>query len=174
MVKRLFLLRHAKSSWSDPDQADHERSLNSRGREACRLLAAHFAARNIRPSLVLCSAAARTRETFDRLAHALDWEPVVDYREGLYLASAANLLRAIQGSGVAESLMLVGHNPGLEDLAADLAGDGDPDARANLHRKYPTGGLATFRADLSDWRQAAPGKFYLESFVTPAELRTPA
>ena len=128
MVKRLFLLRHAKSSWATPGQADHERPLNGKGREACALLAAHFAAASIRPARVLCSTATRTRETLQRIAAELGWKPLADYREGLYLASAANLLKAIQGAGTTESLLLIGHNPGIEDLAADLGGDGDAGA----------------------------------------------
>jgi phosphohistidine phosphatase len=154
-MKRLFLLRHAKSSWDDEDLADHERPLSARGRRAADAMGRHLRAEGIEPELVLCSSAARTRETLARIGLAGQVE-----RE-LYGATASELiarLRAVPPS--VESVLVIGHNPGMHDLALALTGEpGD---------KYPTGALATI--DLDDWGTISPGSGRMIDFVRPREL----
>lgn len=171
MKKVLYLLRHAKSSWADAAAADHQRPLNARGREACRLLARHMDERGIRPARVLCSSSARTRETLQRISAELDWMPSVEFVDMLYLAPVRVVLREIGArGGGAPSLMVIGHNPGLEELAERLVGKGRIELRTDLARKFPTGALAAIGFDIHDWREIAPGAGTLEHFVVPAQL----
>ncbi len=168
-MKTLYLLRHAKSSWDDPRLADHERPLAPRGREAARRLAKHMARAKLRPELVLCSSAARAVETYEALAGALRG-PEVSTEDGLYGAGTEDLLARLRqvGEGV-RSVMLVGHNPGLADLAAALAGSGEPADLGRLRDKLPTGALAVLSFD-GAWAALRPGCASLESLVVPRDL----
>jgi phosphohistidine phosphatase len=167
-MKRLYLLRHAKSSWDDPTLADRDRPLAPRGRRAAKVMAKHLRRNAIAPQLVLCSPSSRTRQTLTRIAPALGKSAEVQIRSELYAASAAELLAVLRQvpDGVG-SVMLIGHNPGLQDLALSLARGGPEIDR--VRGKFPTAALATlgFRAG---WRELAPGSAELVSFVKPKEL----
>jgi phosphohistidine phosphatase len=166
-VKRLFLLRHAKSSWDDPRLDDRERPLAPRGRRASELIAGHLRREGIAPSLVLCSSATRTRETLQRVIPALDASDV-SIEDELYGASSEGLLQRLREvPGDLESVMLVGHQPAIQELALDLAGDGAELAR--LRAKFPTGAFATLLF-AGDWSELAPGSAELMAYVKPKEL----
>src|SRR5262245_58948257 len=123
-MQRLYLLRHAKSSWKDPDLADHDRPLARRGRRASGAIAAYLRERDIEPELVLCSSARRTRETLERLEPVLG-SPAVRIEPELYAAGASALLERLRRvPDAVGSVMLIGHNPGMEDLAIDVARPG--------------------------------------------------
>ena len=166
----IYLLRHAKSSWDDPKLLDHERPLAKRGRKAVALLREHVRESGVAPDLVLCSSAVRAIETLEGVRKGLPPGTRVEVEAGLYAADAGSLLgrlrRLPEETG---SVMLVGHNPGIEDLAVELAGGGDPDARTALEAKYPTGGLATLAFD-GPWRELDPAGATLEAFVVPRRL----
>src|SRR3954451_4780007 len=141
-MKTLYLLRHAKSSWDHPGLADHDRPLAPRGRQAARLMADHLRAEQIVPALVLCSPARRTQETLEALTAAPGDDVPVRIEEDLYGASEEDLLehlRALRED--LDSAMLIGHNPGIQYLAVNLAAGGE--ALDQLRQKYPTGALAT-------------------------------
>jgi phosphohistidine phosphatase len=167
-MKRLYLLRHAKSSWDEPTLVDHERPLAPRGRRAVKVMAKHLRREGIAPQLVLCSSSRRTRQTLTRIAPGLGKSADVQIRSKLYAASAPELLEVLREvpDGV-ESVMVIGHNPGIQDLALSLARDGPQITR--VRGKFPTAALATleFRAA---WRELAPGSAELVSFVKPKEL----
>jgi phosphohistidine phosphatase len=167
-VKQLFLLRHAKSSWEDPDLVDHDRPLAPRGRRAAKLIAEHLRRQTVAPALVLCSSALRTRETLERIAPALGEEVPVQIEGELYAASEQRLLERVRAveDGI-ESLLLIGHNPGVEQLALLLASSGQK--VATLARKYPTGALATLEFS-GRWRELGSGSAELTGFVTPKQL----
>ena len=169
-MKRLLLLRHAKSSWDDPELADHDRPLAPRGRRAAELIAQHLDAEGLGPELVLCSSARRTRETLARIAPEFDPRAAVEVEGGLYAASADELLERLRAvDDAVRSVLLIGHNPGLQDLAVDLAGGGDElDA---MRRKFPTAALATLEFD-GAWRELEAGDAALVGFVTPKSLAT--
>ena len=135
-MKRLFLLRHAKSSWDDPGLADHDRPLAPRGRRASALIAEHLRRTRIRPALVLCSSAKRTRETLEGLQQALS--PVeVQFEDELYGASSEELLQRLRAvPDEVESVMLIGHQPAIQELALHLAAEGSELER--LRAKFPT------------------------------------
>ena len=123
-VKRIFLLRHAKSGHGDRSQDDHDRPLAPRGRKACPLIADHFRARYAAPDLVLCSTARRTRETLALITERLGAAWPTAFEPGLYLAAPSSLLvRLRRLDDSVASVLLIGHNPGIELLAASLSRD---------------------------------------------------
>jgi phosphohistidine phosphatase len=161
---RLYLLRHAKSSWKDHGLADHDRPLAPRGRRAAKAIGRHLRAEGIEPELVLCSSAKRARETLERIGlERGQIEPE------LYRAGPDALLARLQGvpAGV-ESVMLIGHNPAMQQLALLLAAPG-PELR-ELEEKFPTGALATLAFRGPDWRTLDRGTAELVGFVRPRDL----
>ncbi|WP_374443559.1 histidine phosphatase family protein [Stella sp.] len=168
--RTLLLLRHAKSSWADPGMDDFDRPLNGRGRRAVRAIARMLAEADARPALVLCSPARRTRETLEGVRPGLAGEPEVRFDRALYLADADRLGDIVRGLPDVAQAMLVGHNPGLHDLARALAGAGDPALRRRLGDAFPTGALATI-AFAGDWRDARDGTGRLVAYVAPRELK---
>ncbi len=176
-MKELLLLRHAKSSWAEPHQDDIDRPLNKRGRKGAALIADWLTENGVRPGLVLSSSARRTRETLDLLQDALGPTVQIQIEPGLYLADAGRLLqrvRAVQND--VGSVLVIAHNPGLHDLAADLAqqAKGEKTPRENLLYKFPTAALARFRFDVKTWKDvdtdADPGTVTLVDYITPAGL----
>jgi phosphohistidine phosphatase len=171
MTHRIHLLRHAKSSWDDPALADHERPLAKRGRKAAALLGEHLRDAGVAPDLVLCSSAARAVETLEGIRSGLAPDTRVEVEAGLYGAGVQALLRRLRALPEdVGSVMLIGHNPAIEELATELAGPGsDADAGDRMRVKYPTGGLATLVFDGPwgdlDWEVAT-----LDAFVVPKQL----
>jgi phosphohistidine phosphatase len=164
----LYLLRHAKSDWSDPTLPDSMRPLSKRGRHDARLLASFFQSTPIRPKLVLCSTARRTRQTLEPLIEALG-NPTVKVEEDLYAASAEALLDRLHAVPARfDSVMLIGHNPGLQELALQLTMPGKK--RAALEAKFPTGALATINAAKAPWTKLARRSARLTAYVTPRHL----
>jgi phosphohistidine phosphatase len=168
-MKRVHLLRHAKSSWKDRSLADRDRPLAGRGRRAANAVARHLEAEGIRPDLVLCSPARRTRETLELLESAFAGGVETTFDEALYGASEAELLARLKElpEGVG-SVMLIGHNPGVEELALALAADGAGLAR--MSEKYPTAALATIDLRARRWSTVRRGSGKLVAFVRPKDL----
>jgi phosphohistidine phosphatase len=169
-VKRLWLLRHAKSSWDDPDLPDEQRPLAPRGVRAAGAVAHHLRATAVAPDLVLCSPARRAVQTWEGVASGVPpWTPV-EVDEAIYHADGDELLARLRDvQSRIGSVLLVGHNPGLQDLGIDLVGSGDAGLRERLVRKFPTGALATLEAP-GDWRDLSWGAATLLGFVVPREL----
>ena len=167
-MKRLLLLRHAKSSWDAPELADHDRPLAPRGRRAAKVISQYLRRQSLAPALVLCSSAHRTRETLERIRPALGEAAAVDIEHELYEASEQGLLARLRAiPDEVASVLLIGHNPALEQLAVSLAARGERlDA---LQRKFPTAALATLDFEGS-WKELGPGSAELTDFVTPKQL----
>ena len=171
--RTLLLLRHAKSSWDDASLRDHDRPLAPRGIRAMALIADHLRSAGVRPGLVLCSSARRALDTMAAIRPSLGGDVVaVRVEPELYGAESDEILRLARtvDDGV-RSVMVIGHNPGLEDLAFDLAGDGDASALTQLRLKFPTAALATleFPDDLG-WSKIGPRQGYLAGLVVPRSL----
>ncbi len=168
---KLTLLRHAKSSGSDSGLDDHDRPLARRGARAAALMGAYLAQAGLAPSLVLCSSARRTLETLESVVAPLPSPPEVQIERALYLADPDTMLARIhQVNARHASLMLIGHNPGIADLADLLTGGGDAAARRRLRATFPTAALAELTFAISDWREVAPGGGKLRAFCTPKDV----
>jgi phosphohistidine phosphatase len=169
-MKRLWLLRHAKASVGGDGLADRDRPLNEKGRDGAARIGRHLARSRARPELVLCSPSLRTRETLELVEKELGKSLSTEFDDELYLASERSLQARIQSvADDVDSVMLVGHNPGVAELALRLAVRGDRDALADLRRKVPTGALAEFSVHSERWRQFAR-RCELVGFVTPKQL----
>lgn len=166
----LYLLRHAKSDWGDPEQDDHDRRLNPRGREAATRMGHYLAGLSAQPELVLCSTAARTRETWALMAPSLTTAPEVRYQPELYLASPRDIIDRINAiEDTPEALLVIGHNPGTEALALELPATGNRAAMERLALKYPTAALTVLSTD-ADWRDLDIGLATLVDFICPRDL----
>jgi len=168
-LKTLYILRHAKAA-SEGSDGDAARPLAKRGRKAARIMGDYLAGLAPAPEWVLCSSALRTRETLDQVLSSLDPTPRVLYEDELYLATAGRLIERLQRlpSEVA-SVLLVGHNPGLHQLAVTLAG-----ARNGLTEGFPTAALAVLRF-AGAWSALRPQQATLIDYRTPKSLsRDPA
>jgi phosphohistidine phosphatase len=165
----LYLLRHAKSSWADPSLPDPERPLAPRGRRDAKRIAKHLVRLGIEPELVLCSAAERTRQTLELVRPAIDGTSKVRLEAELYGASSDELLGRLRAVPEAvASVMLIGHNPGLQDLALVLASDGAELGR--LRAKFPTAALATLTLPKTSWSRLSQADALLAAYVVPKQL----
>jgi phosphohistidine phosphatase len=168
----LSLLRHAKSSWSNPTLPDRERPLATRGVADAPLMGKAMAERGIDPELVLCSSARRTRDTLDLVLPELRVEPKVVYVDTLYHASPEQMLEMLHGiQPGANRVMLVGHNPEIQAFALDLVGSGPKHFRDRLRTKYPTAGLAVINFVSGLWKSVTVHSGTLNLFLSPKDVR---
>lgn len=167
-MKTLTLLRHAKSGWDDGVARDFDRPLNDKGRRAARAVGRHLVREGVRFDRVIASPAVRVVETLAEVGttYGRPLEPVWDKR--LYLAPAAQIMEVVAALACdAEALLVVGHNPGLEELVLDLAGAGE--ARATVATKFPTAALAQLIWE-GDWTSPGSGGATLVRFTRPRDL----
>ena len=166
-ARTLCLLRHGKSSWADPTLEDRERPLARRGRRDAKRIAKHLRRVGFEPELVLCSSAVRTREKLELVRPALPTSTVL-LEDGLYAASSDELLARIRlAPDAVASVMLIGHNPGLQQLALALVSSGDE--LGCLETKFPTAALATL-AVATTWSRLTPADTMLAAYVVPKQL----
>ena len=166
-MRSLLLLRHAKSSWDDHALADVDRPLSPRGEKAAPRIGQEMARRGWLPDLALVSPAVRTRETWRLVAAQLPQPPAARFPETLYDATARDILAEIRQAS-ADTILVVGHNPGLEDLALSLTDErSDAAALARIRQKFATGALARFRVE-GDWSTLV--KATLVDFLRPGDL----
>jgi phosphohistidine phosphatase len=175
-MRRLMLLRHAKTETDAPSGQDHDRRLDDRGRSDAGEIG-HWIARNPPfPNLVLVSSAVRTLQTWDLVWEEMKDrvpEPGVETLDELYGAEPTQLLKTVRMASRADPkrLMLIGHNPGMHELALMLAGSGDKAARKALEDNLPTSGLAILDFDTSDWTDVSFRRGKLALFLSPKLLR---
>ena len=166
-MKRLILLRHAKSAWETPNLDDKDRPLNERGRSDAPRMGKWMAVSGFVPDTVLCSTAVRTRETWALVAPALPNAPEVLFEDLLYLASEDEMLSALRAAD-GDCVMMIGHMPGIGTLAADLRRKGP--VLHGLFSKYPTCAASVIDFDIDDWAQVKFGTGELLAFQVPKEL----
>ncbi|HEX7776260.1 MAG TPA: histidine phosphatase family protein [Parvibaculum sp.] len=170
-MKRLCLMRHAKSDWSDPASDDFNRPLNARGLVAADFMAGYIAKSPYRPDAVLCSTATRARETFMPLEKILGKSVPVQYRDELYHAMPDVMLDEIhRAPASAQTLLVVAHNPGLVLLAMSLAEDPDEGIAVRVANGVPTGGFIVFEFDVASWTNIAEGCGRTVFFGRPRDL----
>ncbi len=169
-MRQLLLLRHAKSAWDNAGIADHNRPLTARGRAAAAAMRQAMLGLALSPDVVLVSSARRTLQTLEALE---PWEetPLVEPMDALYLATAPEMLTILNGvAETARSVMVIGHNPGLHELAVTLTGSARDQADAKrLAEGYPTGALAEFTL-AGPWGTLAAGGGRLHRFLCPRDL----
>lgn len=171
--KICYILRHAKAQPAEAGQLDNERALAPRGVRNARQIGRYLKERGYAPSLVLCSTAYRTRETLANVMPFLPEDVVMRIEEQLYMASRAALLRRLReiDDGTV-SVMIVGHNPGLEDLVQFLVGRGPPSELRKLKTKFPTAALARIDLGPMSWSKVGKGSGVLTDLVYPREMET--
>ncbi len=172
-MKRLSLLRHAKSGWDDPVARDFDRPLNPRGRSGAETMGAYAAQSGLDVDFIVASPAVRVTETLDLFlpAAGLDAiEPHWDRR--IYLASSATLIDCLKDlPDTAGHVLMSGHNPGMEDLILELVpDDGSSPLRDAIEEKYPTAALVTLELDIASWSEADTGKAKLTHMKRPRDL----
>ena len=171
-MRTLYLLRHAKSSWSDNTLTDHDRPLSSRGRRDAPRMAAFMASLGMAPDLVLCSTSMRTRQTLELLRQGLDLDAVeVSFEPAIYEVPPSHLTARVRSlPDDRKAVLVIGHNPGMQGAALDLIADGDPNLIRGLATKYPTCALAAISFDAASWADVRAASGRLDHFVRPADL----
>lgn len=168
-MKTLTLLRHAKSGWDDPVARDFDRPLNPKGQRAAAMVGRHMKALGLAFDHVVASPAARVVETLDHLVQGYGSELAPAWDKRIYLASPATLIDVVHdlpaGAG---HVLLVGHNPGLEELVLQLAQSGA--LRDQVAIKFPTATLAEMTFEVKGWREVRAGNATLTRFVRPRDL----
>ena len=163
-MKTLMLLRHAKSSWKDSDLADHDRPLNKRGKKTAPQMGRLLSAEGLMPDLILSSTAVRARQTAEAVAHSSSYEGPIELLDSLYLAPPGKLLGEVstRTPDSVVRVLVVGHNPGLEDLVEILSG---------TRHAFPTGALAVFELGIDRWKALELGiEAKLSKIYRPKEL----
>ena len=166
-MRRLLLLRHAKTERAGPGERDRDRKLMARGRTDAPIIGAYMARHRLIPDLALVSPATRALETWELVAAAFSKPPRMVKDERIYNAGTATLVELIRETGGARTVLVVGHNPGLHDFARQLIGSGDVEARESLNEKLPTSGLVVIDLAFDDWSKLHDGAGRLERFVSP-------
>ena len=170
MQRRVFLLRHAKSDWPGGTE-DYERPLAKRGRKAALLIADYLVTKSLKPDLVLVSGARRTRETWAIVESRLTRTAEIRILRTLYDAPAERILALLRDLDPRyREVLVLSHNPGLQEAALRLAGQGEGDALTRLRAKFPTAALACILFDVAEWSEIGQGNGYLERFVVPRSL----
>ena len=170
-MKRLAVLRHAKSSWDDPSLDDFNRPLNERGWKAARRMGREMERRKMRFDIVLASTAARVRETIDGVQEKYDFAAPIQFEQRIYLATAETLLSLLRDlPDTVEAPLLIGHNPGLERLLVELTHDDADGLRQRVVEGYPTGALAVVQLRMTKWSKVAPGSGEIVELILPKEL----
>jgi phosphohistidine phosphatase len=170
-TRQLLLLRHAKSAW--PDVADNERPLNDRGRRDAPAMGRWLQDGGYVPDLVLCSPTRRTRETWDLLSGELGGHPLVRYEQRIYEATALSLLHLLrEAGGDHRTILLIGHNPGVAELAVGIAQMTDGPEAGPLDRareKFPTAAVAVLDFK-GEWADLIPGEARMADFAIPRDI----
>ena len=170
-MRRLLLLRHAKSERGRPGASDLDRPLAARGREDAPKLGAYMVRHAFIPERAIVSTAARTRETWKLLTGSFEQAPPVAYDDRIYEAAPQAILKVIKECKAdVHTLLVVGHNPGLQDLATMLIASGDVEARQRLKEKFPTSGLVVIDFALDDWSRVHAHAGRLDHFISPRSL----
>jgi phosphohistidine phosphatase len=170
-MKRLAILRHAKSSWDDGRLGDHDRPLNERGWKAARRIGREMEHRGLRFDYVLASPAVRVRETIDGVREKFPIEVEIRFEPRMYLATETALLELVRAlPESAHAPLLVGHNPGLQGLIVELTHDDSEGKRARVAHKFPMGALALIELPLAPWPDAAVGIGEIAELTLPRDL----
>jgi phosphohistidine phosphatase len=161
-MKELYLLRHAKSSWDDSSLDDFDRPLNERGKKAAPIMGRVMREKNLKPDLILCSPSKRTKQTAKHVINASKLKSEITYDERIYEASTADLIELLKAQDAKlESILLIGHNPGIESLLTNLTG---------ANETFPTAALAKIVLEIEKWKGIKDGAGSMDWILRPKEL----
>jgi phosphohistidine phosphatase len=166
-MRRLMLLRHAKTERAEPGERDRDRKLTKRGRADAPVIGAYMADHDLVPDLALVSPAVRAQDTWTLVAAELGKTPRMQTEDRIYNASPQKLLELVTQTHKADRLLIVGHNPSLHEFALQLTASGALQLREQLSEKLPTSGLVVLDLPIEDWSFIRPRTGRLERFVTP-------
>lgn len=170
-MKKLYLLRHAKSSWEAADLADHDRPLGPRGERGALVVGRYILQRGFIPDLIICSTARRARETRDLAVGQWPAVPQTRYDHEIYLNGRRAILKRLSRvDRPVGSVLIVGHSPDLQDLTLALAAGGDVPLRRKAQEHFPTGTLAVFHLPIDAWSDILRSEGTLVELVTPKSL----
>jgi phosphohistidine phosphatase len=170
-MKTLYLMRHAKAGWDDPQQRDFDRPLTPRGAAAAVLMGRFLRAQAIEINLLLASPAVRNAMTWDQLESSWKSSLAPQFEESIYMATVDTLFGLVQASPrSAKAMMLLGHNPGMEDLSFKLIGDGDEGGIDLLDHGFTTAAIAELSFDVIHWSDITAKSATLQRFITPRSL----
>ena len=170
-MKRLTVLRHAKSSWKDRELDDFERPLNGRGQRAARRVGREMSERGMQFDFILASPAVRVRETIAGLQEEHELDAPIQFEPRIYMARVAELLELIAMiPDEAHDALLVGHNTSAERLVIKLARDDGRGLRKRVEEKFPTAALAVIELPIKDWGELEPESGRLVDLIYPADL----
>lgn len=167
---RLYIMRHAKSSWAVPGARDFDRELNERGLSDLKKVSKVFENESILPEKILCSSAIRTRQTLDAIVGVFDNDPEIVFTERLYSSGLSEYIDIISATKDAKSLLIIGHNPMCGSLATALPGSGDSSELEKIAYKYPTAAISIIDFELDDWSQVIKGSGNLIKSVFPSQI----
>lgn len=167
VMRRLMLLRHAKTERAQPGDPDRTRQLTKRGRSDAPIIGAYMARHGLVPDIALVSPATRTQETWKLMAPCFGKSPRSANEERIYNATTQQLMGLVAATRSARSLLVIGHNPSIHDLAVQLIATGEVEAREQVTEKLPTSGLVVIDLAFDDWSQLHPHAGRLERFISP-------
>ena len=174
-MRRLMLLRHAKSDWSSPGMPDRERPLNARGISDARTMSVYLARHELIPDLILCSPTKRTRQTADAIMKGFPQRVAITYADRLYEATPETIMSLIRAvAAETHNLLVIGHNPGLHETARLLVAAGYVERRERMHEKYPTAALAVIDFPIDAWNKLHRESGRLDRFTTPRAIAAEA
>ncbi|MEM7620765.1 MAG: histidine phosphatase family protein [Pseudomonadota bacterium] len=170
-MRTLLLLRHGKSSWDNPDLCDFERPLNQRGKASVPLVGGFINQQVLKPDIILCSAARRTRQTLKLLRNHVDFNCEIQFLDELYLISEKNLLQILRElPQLYKTVLVIGHNPTMHTLSMNFTANADPSDMSLLTQKFPTCGLAVLEFHIQSWVDICFQSALLKHFTTPKML----
>ncbi len=167
---RLYVMRHAKSSWAAPGARDFDRELNERGHLDLEKVSTVLRSRGYVPGEILCSSAERTRQTLSGIASVIPEDAKITFTEKLYSSGLDDYIGLLQAQEGAKSIMIIGHNPMCGSLAASMAGDGEPDLLETIAYRYPTATVSVIDFDCSSWSDVRKGAGILIDCIIPSAL----
>lgn len=170
-MKKLSLLRHAKSDWQDPATRDFDRPLNDKGKRVARAMGHWVAGQKIRFDHILASPAKRVQETLEHFIEGYGKRYDIEWERKIYLASSATILDAVRDcDDKYDHILVVGHNPGIEDIIFDLVPDDGSENRDMVEKKYPTGAFAELHIDCDHWADISDKAAHFEIFMPPRNV----
>lgn len=167
---RLYIMRHAKSSWAIPGARDFDRELNDRGYADLKKISSIIENEAYLPEKIICSSATRTRQTLDAIQHSFKDQPEIVYTERLYSSGLDEYVEIVNSNENIQSLMIIGHNPMCGSLATSLPGSGEQNELEKIAYKYPTSAFSIIDFEVDRWSEISKGSGILQKSIFPSQI----